>query len=131
MKTTPLRRTAFRPVVRLPKPRLKVRMRTLDPMLRALVLERSRGRCECCGDPLHGRVEVHHRKLRSQGGPDAAENLLVLRASHHAHAHGQPTYSYDRGLLVHCADDPATAPLLLHGRRRVLLTTDGRYEEAS
>lgn len=35
----------------------------------------------------NGRAHVHHRRLRSQGGPDTLENLMLLCDHHHHLAH--------------------------------------------
>lgn len=34
-----------------------------------------------------GRPHIHHRRLRSQGGPHTADNLLVICELHHRLAH--------------------------------------------
>lgn len=35
----------------------------------------------------NGRMHIHHRRLRSQGGPDTLENLMVICDHHHHLAH--------------------------------------------
>jgi len=75
--------------------------------LAPLVEFRSRGNCECgrgCG--LRGAA-AHHRKRRSQGGPNTLANLLWLADACHAHVHANPSESYDAGLLIR-RDDPIT-----------------------
>ena len=49
---------------------------SVDEAVHLAVLERDDWQCQRCGSagPLH----VHHIRRRSQGGPDAAENLLTL-----------------------------------------------------
>ena len=37
--------------------------------------------------PCHGRLVVHHRRLRSQGGTHDLENLVTLCDLHHRNAH--------------------------------------------
>lgn len=59
----------------------------------AAVMARDRERCQApylgfapevrCSQGLH----VHHAVLRSQGGKDVLEDLLVLCPRHHVHAH--------------------------------------------
>lgn len=34
-----------------------------------------------------GRVHIHHRRLRGQGGPDTEANLMLLCDLHHQYAH--------------------------------------------
>lgn len=71
--------------------------------VRAVVAARSAGRCElprvthdCTGVAVH----LHHRLMRSQGGPDTAGNLLhVCHAGHHA-IHANPARSYAEGWLI-------------------------------
>jgi 5-methylcytosine-specific restriction endonuclease McrA len=53
--------------------------------LKPLVRERDDHRCAKCG--RGGSLHVHHRQLRSQGGPDVASNLLTLCFEHHHWAH--------------------------------------------
>jgi hypothetical protein len=36
-----------------------------------------------------GRVHLHHRRLRSQGGLDAVSNLVCVCELHHTRAHSQ------------------------------------------
>ena len=39
--------------------------------------------------PCRGHDVLHHRKLRSQGGPHTEANLIVLCDWHHRYAHDQ------------------------------------------
>lgn len=86
---------------------------------RAVVLARSRGRCECCGQPLGNGWEAHHRKLRSQGGTWCPCNVLALRARCHNQGprqqsvHEQPTLSTSLGLIVPSWADPRDRPIML------------------
>lgn len=81
--------------------------------MRPLVRAASRGRCgagvaaDCSGIATH----VHHRKLRSQGGPNTLDNLLDVCLWCHATIHGNPARSYAAGLLVRGSDDPAAVPV--------------------
>lgn len=67
------------------------------------VMERCYGVCEFPGC-AHRADHVHHRKLRSQGGPDTAENCMALCFTHHDYIHAHPAESYDRGWLLHSWD---------------------------
>lgn len=56
------------------------------------VLARDRGcvahRCGfALSVPCRGRLHVHHRQLRSQGGPHTVDNLVTLCDRHHWLAH--------------------------------------------
>ena len=79
------------------------------------ILYRSRLNCEVRLEGCEGRGRhLHHRKLRSQGGPDTVENgLHVCTPCHHA-IHTDPDVEpYDRGLLVHSWADPVDIPVTL------------------
>jgi hypothetical protein len=108
------------------------RSRTLFLVQRRIVFERSEGRCEKCGQTLATVWECHHRRLRSQGGDDSVCNLLALHSDCHnagspGSVHSRPGLSYGAGYLVRRFLDPRDVPVLLHGRRWVLLTSDGHY----
>lgn len=113
---------------------------SVSPYTRALVLARARSRCECCGQPLGNTCEVHHRRPGGKGGTrradqDRASNLLALLPAHHnmspTSVHMRAAQSRELGYLVSTLSDtpPASVPVLLHGRRWVLLTDDGGYED--
>ena len=67
-----------------------------DPRVKAYVLKRARGRCECCGasapfktGPGDDYLEVHHMKRLADGGSDRVQNAVALcpnchRALHYA-----------------------------------------------
>lgn len=94
-----------------PAPRPKAKRRPLPPRspkgqsydeelfeISPLIVTRSRGLCECgCGRQGHA---VHHRKRRSQGGPNTLANLLWLNDECHAKVHANPNDSYVSGLLI-------------------------------
>lgn len=73
------------------------------------IRERDAGHCARCGaaDSLH----VHHRWLRSQGGPDSWENQVTLCAGCHDWAHNHPGEALEQGWLVASWDDPAGIPV--------------------
>lgn len=73
-------------------------------------------------------AERHHRKLRSHGGQDAIENLLLLCPHcHKTLIHGNPGRAYRLGFLVHSWEDPATAPVRLASVGMARLTVEGWY----
>ena len=49
------------------------------------VLQRDGWRCQMCG--RMERLEIHHRKFRSQSGDDSEENLVTLCAKCHGLIH--------------------------------------------
>jgi hypothetical protein len=105
----------------------------MKKQLRLLLFERCSGYCERCGIPLdEHNMAAHHRRLRSQGGQDQIENLLALHhACHNGHTrsiHANPAESYLNGWMVRSHTQPDAAPVLLPGRRWVLLTPDGTYQ---
>jgi 5-methylcytosine-specific restriction endonuclease McrA len=66
----------------------RTRMR-LDPELydhlRKQVLRRDGWRCQVCGSRQN--LQVHHKKLRSQQGPDSDSNLITLCVDCHEGLH--------------------------------------------
>lgn len=46
-----------------------------------------------------GRLDPHHLLRRSQGGSDAASNLVILCRSCHDWVHAHPSLAIERGLL--------------------------------
>jgi hypothetical protein len=73
--------------------------------LRPLLNARSGGRCEVqANGDHHGWVVPHHRKRRSQGGPNTLANLLMACEYHHRIIHMFPDVAYDAGLLIRRAD---------------------------
>jgi 5-methylcytosine-specific restriction protein A len=102
--------------------------------LRAVALARSRSLCEHCGQPLDDAWELHHRRPGGMGGtrrPGQQEpsNVLALISWHHnmdprsVHALG-PRHEGGWLLSTHVTD-PASVPVLHHGRRLVLLNDEG------
>lgn len=104
--------------------------------VREAVLLRSQGRCEKCLLPLW-ELEVHHRKLRSQGGTwDLSNVLAVCPRCHNQHPdsiHDNPRMAYEHGWLVRSHADPRTVPVLvfdrLKGSQVVFLGDDGLYHD--
>lgn len=93
-----------------------------------LLMIRSKGRCECCGQPLNGHVERHHRKRRRDGG-DRLANVIYLRVACHQWVTTHPTWAEERGLIVLVERDPETEPVWWQGKRWVLLDDDGGMTE--
>jgi 5-methylcytosine-specific restriction endonuclease McrA len=73
-----------RSVVRLKTPRLKLEPLKYHELCKE-VLKRDNWRCQNCGSMQ--QLQVHHKELRSQGGHDAEENLMILCAGCHRCIH--------------------------------------------
>ncbi|CRH92863.1 Uncharacterised protein [Chlamydia trachomatis] len=92
-----------------------------------VVVNRAMGVCEVMFPEAgcNGRAEqLHHRKLRSQGGGHSVHNLVHICHNCHNFIHSHPGLSYDNGWLVHSFDNPEEMPF----RRRggfVQLLADG------
>jgi hypothetical protein len=99
--------------------------------VQGIVLVRSGGRCEACGELLRGRLHMHHR-LRRRDGLHVASNLVSLHPDCHVVApqavHQRPTWAKERGLIVPFWAEPAETVLVLSSGRRVLLDDDGNYQ---
>lgn len=93
-----------------------------------LLMIRSKGRCECCGQPLNGQVERHHRKRRRDGG-DRFANILFLLPEHHMRVTVNPAWAEERGLIVRVEGDLLAEPVWWQGKRWVLLDDDGGMTE--
>jgi hypothetical protein len=117
---------------RRPKPNWK--------QLREQLLERSGGYCEVSGRVLDPETfDAHHRRPKRMGGTsrpdtDLLSNLLALDpGTHNAAArgarsvHGSSLWSMACGYLLHDDAIPALAPVLIMGRRWVLLGEHGEY----
>lgn len=56
--------------------------------VKAYVMTREKGVCQLCGGPVAGqKVNLHHIRLRSQGGSDRADNLALLHEECHKRLH--------------------------------------------
>lgn len=81
------------------------------------VLERADGACEvmargvCTGGAHH----LHHRKMRSQGGPHTVENLVAACSTCHRFLHDNPTFGYESGLLIHSWNPVSWPPAYYRG----------------
>lgn len=105
---TPLKRTAFK---RDPHqvPRNKPRRRGLPTDVRDAVWARSGGRCEARVSTQCQKYAspIHHRWMRSQGGPDEEWNLLHVCSQCHHWIHHAGQAAYDRGLLLRAGSRPS------------------------
>lgn len=74
----------------------------LDPRVRDEVFAAAGWRCTVgAASGCTGRAEhAHHRRMRSQGGSDEAENLLAVCHACHDHVHAHPAESYAAGWLI-------------------------------
>ena len=74
-------------------------LKAITPM----VMARARDLCEVQLDQvckLWPEQTPHHRKRRSQGGPNTMSNLLAVCRPCHDYIHHHVSWSYDRGLLI-------------------------------
>lgn len=68
----------------------------------AEIMQRDRG---CVAQPAWrevqcaGRLDPHHALMRSQGGKDRPEDVIMLCRAHHDAVHQNPARSYALGLL--------------------------------
>jgi hypothetical protein len=88
------------------------------------LLRRSGGRCEHCGQDLHGRAERHHRSRRRDGG-DRLSNLLLLLPEHHHWITSHPEAAVRNGWIVQTWDDPEEVPVNHRGTEWSLLDDEG------
>lgn len=81
------------------------------------VLHRASGICEaligsgCEGSGQH----IHHRKLRSRGGEDTAENCVSICHVCHDWIHANVAESTKLGWIVQSWADPAHQPVRIQG----------------
>ena len=132
-RKTPLTRTAAKRAPRQPaqEPRGATKTGDWSADTRALVAERSGGRCEIgiVGKCTGAATDLHHRQARRSQRHDVANALHCCRRDHSDAAHGQPALAMHMGWIVSQYADPSTAPVNLHGRW-VTFTADGGYEDA-
>jgi len=86
-----------------PKPRtrkpLKAKPKRMPDDVREAVLDAAGRVCEWCGVP-GGRLIVHHKLLRSQGGRDRVEDCAAVHAWCHLAIHIRPLEAQERGLII-------------------------------
>lgn len=103
---------------------------TWPAKVKRLIEARSGGVCEGCGK--RPATEMHHRKYKSRGGKNTAENALHLcgwgnHTGCHGEAHTNPERVID-GWSVNSWDDPASKPVLYRGVWVFLLPGGGADE---
>ena len=86
--------------------------------------------CVRCGVSLYAtHGSRHHRKLRSQGGKHASDNLVLLCGSGttgcHGWAHAHPVAARHAGLIVSAYADPVMQPVQYPDGAWWLLASDG------
>jgi len=93
------------------------------------VIARAKGYCEKCGLP--GDLQLHHRKLRSQGGKNEPANLIAIHASCHIQhknsIHDNPKTSKVKGYIVPSWGDPLEYPFHQVDGTIVKLDNEGTY----
>lgn len=135
-RRTPLHRVPFRRKARARRQRAG----ELTPrQVRAIIWERSYGRCECCGKPMRtdvpdwhpDKMDASHRVGEGQGGRWVPSNVCALRHWCHlygaASPHRTPLAARERGLALLSTEDPTTEPVLLWTGNWVLLDDEGGY----
>jgi 5-methylcytosine-specific restriction endonuclease McrA len=96
----------------------------INNRVRREVLERDGWTCVRCGVDVSGAYvySIHHRKLRSQGGPNTPENLITLCGTGttfcHGYVHAHPEEAYEAGWLVRAWLRPEDVPIVGDPRRR-------------
>lgn len=107
-RRTPLTRTAFK---REPHqvPRTAKRRRQPPQDVKDAVWKRSGGMCEAKVDKGCRKFagHMHHRRMRSQGGPDTVENLLHVCSWCHTRIHHMGAEAYERGWLLRAGSRPS------------------------
>ena len=96
---------------RLPTRRTRNTVSGFSDAVKSEVAHRSQGNCEANLPDCSGRAShVHHRQLRRWGDHSEANALHVCFRCHDR-IHRMGDEAYNRGLLVHGWDDPASIPL--------------------
>lgn len=102
----------------------------MDKKIAETVIARAKGYCEACGMPMN-QPNLHHRKLRSQGGKDEVSNLIAVH--HFCHnitsdsIHQNPKRSMVKGHIVPSYATPRDYPLHLPDGNIVRLDEEGNY----
>lgn len=104
----------------------------MPPAVAEAVIDRADGWCECLVPGVcTGRVEhLHHRQMRSQGGPHTVENLGGICAADHDFIHKHHAWAYEHGWLVHGWDTPSWPPVYFRGRMTTREEEDSGDDQA-
>ncbi len=91
---------------------------------------RARDWDRCVRDGSSRDLHVHHRKMRSQGGPDTYSNLVTLCAECHRWAHANPAQAGLEGLLLIAGQHPEATSVrhFCWPGRNVFLGLDGTIQ---
>ena len=73
--------------------------KTAERIVREAVLDAAGRVCEYCHRP-GGKLVVHHKLLRSQGGKDRVEDCAALHPLCHLQVHINVADSQKRGLII-------------------------------
>ena len=88
-----------KPTPELKEPKtIKQRLRAIPEKVKQAVFARDDLTCQWCMVP-GGALDAHHVTRRSQGGPDAAWNLVSVHRICHRYIHEHPTEAKRRGFL--------------------------------
>ena len=101
-------------------------MSDFTPTIRRLILERDDHRCAMCGRPVYDGAQVHHRQLRSQGGPSTPENGITVCLWCHGWVHGNVRAAIESGYIVPSWGSPLDAPIR-SWRGLIILCPDGSW----
>ena len=103
---TPLRQTSEKRKAEPKKARTPNAYEVEFRKMRPAIEKRSKGMCEAQTEKCVGAgKQVHHRKLRSQGGSNSEVNLLYVCFPCHEWIHAHPKTSYERGWLIRGSAD--------------------------
>lgn len=80
--------------------------------LKINLLMHSNGRCPVCGRDLNNDGDIHHRKMRSQGGGNEMANLALVHRRCHTRVHLNPAWAYAHGFLVRSTWDPSEIAMI-------------------
>lgn len=67
------------------------------------------GRCANCGSSRD--LHVHHRRLRSQGGPSTYSNQVTLCQECHGKMHASPKLAHQLGFILRHGEEPGLRPI--------------------
>ena len=99
--------------------------------LRDQVYARSQSLCDACGVGIRpDGWHLHHRKRRSQGGPDTLANCVALHAPCHQRIHSG-NRSVEHGWIIKSWQEPEDVRVWLHSQRWALPSVDGSWEAAN